>query len=560
MTRRGMGKVQTLRCFQRRMNIYLSLCVLLLLAFPASAEPMWRYGIKSGDTLIGIAAEYLSKPKAWPRLQTLNRITDPKRLVPGAQLLIPVALLRQNAVAAQVIHLRGKATHTPSCAAPQPLLSDVPLQVGDTIETGPDSSVSMRFVDGTRLLLAPNSRIVLSQMILFGKTGMAQTILGLQRGHVETQAAKQQQPAARYEIKTRALNLTVRGTEFHTHVEDNVQATTRIAVLEGGVQASNPQHKRNHVTVPAGFGTSAAVGAKPSKPIKLTAAPNLAHAPTRIERLPLSFPWPAQPGIERYRAQVFSGSAFDILELDSAFQGHAAKWEDLPDGRYQLRVRAIDAQGLEGLTAKHVFVLKARPEPPFIVGPAPAQKVYGPKTTFSWSKVNVAEHYHFQLSTQADFTQTLVNLPTLAAVSSTHDLAPGRYYWRIASIAIGNDHGPFSDVQSFTQKKIPESPVLEPPQISDKELVIRWRAAEAGSTYRLQFARDAAFSSDVQEQVLDQNIAKLDQPKPGLHFFRIQTIDSDGFAGPYGAAHQLEVPAPPSQPWWLFLLLIPLAL
>ena len=34
----------------------------------------------------------------------------------------------------------------------------------------------------------------------------------------------------------------------------------------------------------------------------------------------------------------------------------------------------------------------------------------------------------------------------------------------------------------------------------------------------------------------------------------------DGFAGPYGAVQQLEVPAPPSQPWWLFLLLIPLAL
>lgn len=550
-------RATSLRRYLLGVCAYFVAAYLLLMAPPASAEPEWRYGIKSGDTLISIANVYLVKPHAWTRLQSLNHIADPKRLVPGAQLRIPVSLLRQDAAAAQVILLRGKATHTPLGAATQPLLKETQLQAGDTLETGPESTVSLRFVDGTRLLLAPNSRITLSKMILFGKTGMAQTLLELQRGHVETQAAKQQKPAARYEIKSRALNLTVRGTEFRAHAEDNDQATTRSEVLEGGVQASNPQH--DSVIVPAGFGTLAAAGAKPKQPIKLTAAPSLAHAPTRVERLPLSFPWPAQPGIERYHAQIFSGPALDNLELDNEFQGTSAKWVDLPDGRYQLRVRAIDSNGLEGLNALHVFVLKARPEPPFIVAPAAEQKVYGPQAVFSWSKVSVAEQYHFQLSTHTDFAKLLADLPTHSTTSYAHDLAPGRYFWRIASVAANNDHGPFSDVQGFTQKKIPDSPALEPPQISDKELVIRWRTAEAGSTYRLQLARDANFSSGVQEHVLAQNLAKIENPTPGTNYFRIQTIDSDGFAGPYGATQQLEIPVPPSKPWWLLLLLIPLA-
>ena len=81
------------------------------------------------------------------------------------------------------------------------------LKTGDSIETGPDSNVSLRFVDGTRLLLAPNSRITLSEMILFGKIGMAQTLLELHRGQVETHAAKWVDlPDDTYQLRVRAIN------------------------------------------------------------------------------------------------------------------------------------------------------------------------------------------------------------------------------------------------------------------------------------------------------------------------------------------------------------------
>ena len=43
--------------------------------------------------------------------------------------------------------------------------------------------------------------------------------------------------------------------------------------------------------------------------------------------------------------------------MDGVFAGPAAKWADLPDGRYVLRVRAIDAGGLEGVNAERAFTL-----------------------------------------------------------------------------------------------------------------------------------------------------------------------------------------------------------
>jgi hypothetical protein len=43
---------------------------------------------------------------------------------------------------------------------------------------------------------------------------------------------------------------------------------------------------------------------------------------------------------------------------------------DLPDGDQHVRVRAIDARGLEGLNADRAFTLSARPEPPLLSQPA----------------------------------------------------------------------------------------------------------------------------------------------------------------------------------------------
>jgi len=84
--------------------------------------------------------------------------------------------------------------------------------------------------------------------------------------------------------------------------------------------------------------------------------------------------------------------------MDGVFAGPAAKWADLPDGRYVLRVRAIDAGGLEGVNAERAFTLKARPEPPFVSAPLSGHKVYGPEARLRWSASSSAQSYRLQLS------------------------------------------------------------------------------------------------------------------------------------------------------------------
>ena len=418
-------------CF-RRLGFCLSLCLslpasLCIAAAPAAGAPkaaaeMWLYQIKRGDTLIGVATTYLKSPNDWPKLQAINLVPDPKRLVPGSTLRLPVALLRREAAVAEVIYLQGKASRTTQQGTTQTLSEEMKLQMGDVIETGAESSVSLRFVDGSRLLLTPDSKLRLSEMHLLGKAGIAQTILELQHGSLDTGVAKQERPGARYEIKSRSLNLAVRGTEFRVSVDAANQAT-RSEVIEGVVQASGEQGKA--VAVQAGFGTQAVPGEAPAAPRALLAAPDLTQLPVRFERIPLRINLPATAGAARYRAQVFADNTFRQLLLDGTFNDRFAKWADLPDGRYVLRVRGIDSAGLEGLNGDREFVLKARPEPPFLNAPLDGTKSYGPDTTLRWTTSTKAQSYHVQISAQPDFSSLLADASGLTKTEYAIALSPG---------------------------------------------------------------------------------------------------------------------------------------
>jgi hypothetical protein len=549
--------------FNKRVALPL-LALLLLPLAQANTNPEadWVYMVKPGDTLSQISQTYLISTKKWPGLQKDNRVGEPRQLVPGTLLRLPIALLKREAVEAEVMTLQGPVTRTPLNGAAQALEKATRLQNGDTIDTGVDASVSIKFIDGSRLLLTPKSRLVLSEMVILGKSGVAQTVMELQQGALDTRVAKQSPTAGRYEVKTRAVNLAVRGTDFRASVDPTDQVG-RNEVLEGAVQASAAGAP---VLVPSGFGTSAAPGKPASTPVPLLPSPDLRGVDKRLERVPLRFQWPALASATRYRAQVFADNTFERLLLDGVFTTPSARWTDLPDGRYMLRVRGVDQAGLEGFNADQEFVLKARPEAPLPSEPLEGAKVYGPVAKLRWSNSLVAQTYHVQVSTQANFSSLTIDLPSVSGTEQTVNLEPGKYYWRVASIATGADHGPFGDPQSFTQRKIPDSPQTEAPGMDDKFITFRWRAGDAGAKYQLQLANEPSFARPVVDQVLAETQIKIERPAPGSFYMRLKTIDADGFAGPFGTPQKIEVPAipvaPPSEPnFWQYLpLLLPLLL
>ena len=73
----------------------------------AADDTTWDVPVQRGDTLIGITARLLAPGSDWRVLQRVNRVRDPRRLPIGRVLHIPVALLREQAETAEVLHAHG---------------------------------------------------------------------------------------------------------------------------------------------------------------------------------------------------------------------------------------------------------------------------------------------------------------------------------------------------------------------------------------------------------------------------------------------------------------------
>lgn len=517
----------------------------------AAVQDEWSYRVERGDTLIGLHARLLKPEADWRAVQRLNRIADPTRLQPGSTLRIPVAMLREETANAEVLHVYGEVWIERGGAARQPLATATMLLAGDTVSTGAQSSVSLRFADGSRTQLGPQGRLVLDRHVRLGASGSVETRLRLEAGPTETQVtpAVAPRPPPRFELRTPVVNLGVRGTEFRSRVEG---ARTVAEVTQGRVAAGSQ-------ALDAGFGTVAtAAGVAP--PRALLAAPDLGAVPERIERMPLSVKLPAAAGAVRYRAQVYDTAEVPKLLLEGVFDQPLAAWaDDLPDGRYELRVRAGDADGIEGHMARRAFTLKARPEPPFLLRPRAGEKTTDEQVTLAWARNPQAARYRLQVAPSADFATPSIARDDLAETELRVALPLGTHHWRVASVRADGDQGPWGDARAL--ERVAQPPPPPPPsapgsqssKAGDEGLAVNWAAAPLpGATYQVQIARDEAFSQIVLDERTPRTEALLAKPDAGMYYVRVRTIGADGRAGGFGSAQQVEVPG--SSLWWLWLL------
>jgi len=532
---------------------------------PAPAEETWSHTIERGDTLIGLHARLMRPEADWRVVQRLNRIADPLRLRPGSALRIPVSMLLEQAAEAEVLHAHGEVWVEREGAERVALSAATLLRAGDTVVTGAQSSMSLRFADGARTQLGPNGRLRLERHVRLGRSGRAETRLRLDAGSAETQvppgpAAAGAAPAAagaraapRLELRTPVVNLGVRGTEFRSRV-DGPRVTAE--VLQGRIAAGAQP-------VEAGFGTVAtSAGVAPPRP--LLRAPDLAGLPARVERVPLQLPLPlARPeGARALRAQIFDTAEPPRLLLDGLFEQPLAAWtDDLPDGRYELRLRASDAEGIEGRAASHVFTLKARPEPPFLLRPRAAEKVVDDNVAFAWARNPQAARYRIQVAPTPDFAAPTQQRDDLSETEWRVALPLGVHHWRVAAVRADGDTGPWSDAQMLERIDKPPPPPPPPPpsapsgqkqQLGDEGVVVNWAAAPVpGASYQVQIARDAEFKDLVLDERTARTEALLAKPDAGTYHVRVRTIGPDGRAGGFGAPQLIEVPR---SLWWLWLL------
>ncbi|WP_369040284.1 FecR family protein [Stenotrophomonas maltophilia] len=516
------------------------LCTLCLLPAMAGAQD-WNYRVRPGDTLWDLGGAYLKPSVRWQQLQQHNRIDNPYRLPPGELLRFPISWLRTEPAPARVLAVRGQVELSAADgSATRAVRAGEQLHIGDAIQTQAESSITLEFADASRLQLREHSRLRLDQLSRYGRTGMVDTRLRLQQGRASNRVTPARGPASRYIIDAPTATSSVRGTVFRVSAGDDAHAGAT-EVLEGKVQVGNPHGLQ--VVLPGQASRSAGADAAPAAVSGLLPAPRLRAEGNRLGSLPTVLGWEPVAGTDHYRIEVVQAATPEILLFATTTVDTRLVIGELPPGALRLLLRAVDAQGVEGIDASEDFVLGDQPPPPLTVAPLHGQAINSDRPRFQWSQAPGARSSVLQVADEPQFLQPLREQDSSDTQLRLRDPLPaGQYYWRVASRDAQGHQGPYGQALPLQLTDDPVDPALQPPEAADGELTLRWQAGSDGQRYRVQVDRRGDFSAPLVDATVDQPQVSFKRPWRGTLHIRVQYIDDDGHAGPFSPAQQVRLP------------------
>jgi hypothetical protein len=131
--------------------------------------------------------------------------------------------------------------------------------------------------------------------------------------------------------------------------------------------------------------------------------------------------------------------------------------------------------------------------------PSDGQTGVDTSITFRWSKLNAAEEFFFQISTDPTFASVSTSDSTTDTLATITGLSKGtRYYWRVlVKTAVGS--GIWSDIWQFiTTSPLPNMPELvaaTPDPGYQGGFIFNWRKTPYAAQYFLQTSTDTTFAS-----------------------------------------------------------------
>ena len=332
-----------------------------------AAEPSLPYTVKPKEKLIVLSEQLLNNPQDWTEVARFNGLKNPNVIAPGQVINIPTRLMKSQPVEGKVISTYGDVRLAGNAAA-----VGNPIAEGSKLQTGTNSSAVVELADGSRITLLPNTlaELVTSRGYAGRDPATSATttyfsgLIRLAQGALDTLASKTAKRATPLQVETPTSLVGVRGTQFRVAYDDPVIKNARTEVLEGLVRADNPAQNVG-TDLPQGKGTVLNAASKDSKVADLLKAPDLSAISADILKPLALWPMPALAGAKSYRVQIAIDDNFNKIVRDMVVTSANADLANLPNGSWFVRVRGIDADGLEGYdSAKAVQVVL--PPPPFV--------------------------------------------------------------------------------------------------------------------------------------------------------------------------------------------------
>lgn len=380
----------------------------------------WVYTLQKGDSVQQLATQLLAPPYNAQQLLKHNSLNNALLPVTGEQVRIPMDWLKPQPQPARATSVSGLVQLLTSNGQRRPLTVNTLIRAGDELLSG-FGRATVILAEGSEIRLSPNSRLAFNRMTQFGKPGMIDTRLRLNRGEVITRVKYVVSGGSRFEIETPSATAAVNGTQFA--IQANAGGTG-LQVMNGQVEFSQQGHS---VEVPAGYG--AHVAAQPGGDVrlhKLASPPIVTGLPSVLRKLPAELQW--QSLAKTYKLDIFdidSGRWVDSRTL----AGDRFDISRLNNGRYEIQLAALDYQGIKGLPAVVPFSIDLQARAAELLEPADGTTTTN-QPEFSWSLNGDSEIAQIQISARPQF-EDLIATSDWAQQSEaqlSRPLSPGQYY------------------------------------------------------------------------------------------------------------------------------------
>lgn len=500
-------------------------------------EGEWRYVMRPSDSIWSIASDYLNDNQTWIDLVRYNHIKDPAKIPPGMTLAIPFPWLRIQPAPAVAVSVSGEALMKDSQSSEWRSLSNRQyLHVGDTIKTL-KGSVLVRFADGSVLRLENDTTLIFNRLSQFGKSGMTDTGLRLEKGRVSTKVEPLRENGSRYEISTPSAVAAVRGTEFRVEVNNSGSS---LEVTDGKVSFTSSE---GSVLVTEGHGAQAGLSGKLSLPISLPAQPTIKLLPSEVHQFPIQLAWNPVKDATAYQYQLFEGNPSDGKQVhqQTVFTPEVMI-NHLDNGIYSVTLRAVNQAGLQGVDDVQTLRVQLTAEPAALISPAHGEVIQDSQPVFRWAPKNPQHQAKLQVDTNDQFTHPLIDSPWLYNSQQNLDiiLEPGHYYWRVVSQA-GQENTATSEVRDFRIQSTLFSPQILSINHSGDLSKIFWKRVANALSYTVQLALDASFQSLEQELTTEDTHVSIRIDKGKRYYFRIRANGAPYYSTSFSEVTPIEL-------------------
>ncbi len=407
--------------------------------------------------------------------------------------------------------------------------NEIPLYNRDSIRTADLSEAEIALNDGTKISLDANSMIILN-------ISQGEANIEFKNGSISASST-----GGGAGVSISSGNNTVRIADSDVKLSGDRGQSTNIEVRRGQASVSaNGQEQRISQDQRAVFGTNGVnVQRLLLKPISPADNSRTFSQETRQQ---VNFSWEQSKEMENVIFEISKDRSFGSAVSSRTVTGRETMFP-LDEGIFYWRISARNPATGEKETSPAYRLSVVHNMPVVLSSPADSARIESvsnsPMVNFSWAQNEYASSYRISIAQDLAFTKGLRETNSLST-NLGMEIAPGTYFWKVATVSGAPGAAVTSPVRSFSiikrEKAAPPSPVQPESEkkigkvFMDRQgVTFNWRSNREIVSARLWISTDAAFSRNIIEEEIFTNYIKIKKDLPqGHYFWRLQGKDSLG--------------------------------